>query len=88
MSAETDRNPPFRWVQNRKGGRMLLADKICVKTGVASRCGIGWATVALFAVSRIHFGDGIKPIVGCILALIAGLIVVAAVPWISIGFLD
>jgi hypothetical protein len=50
---------------------MLLADKICVKTGVASRCGIGWATVALFAVSRIHFGDGIKPIVGYILALIA-----------------
>jgi hypothetical protein len=29
-----------------------------------------------------------KPIVGYMLALIAGLIVVAAVPWISIGFLD
>jgi hypothetical protein len=28
-----------------------------------------------------------KPIVGYILALIVGLIVVAAVPWISTGFL-
>ena len=28
-----------------------------------------------------------KPIVGYMLALIAGLIVVAAVPWISTGFL-
>jgi hypothetical protein len=67
---------------------MLLADKICVKTGIASRRGTGRATVALFAVSRIHPGDGIKPIMGYMLALIAGLIVVAAVPWISIGFLD
>ena len=29
-----------------------------------------------------------KPIIGYMLALLVGLIVVAAVPWISIGFLD
>ena len=29
-----------------------------------------------------------RPIVGYMLALFVGLIVVAAVPWISIGFLD
>jgi hypothetical protein len=26
MSAEADRNPPFRRVQNGKGGRMLFAE--------------------------------------------------------------
>jgi NAD(P)-dependent dehydrogenase (short-subunit alcohol dehydrogenase family) len=31
------------------GGKMLLADKICVITGAASRRGIGRATAALFA---------------------------------------
>jgi len=30
---------------------------------------------------------GIRPIVGYLLALLVGTIVVAAVPWISIGFL-
>jgi hypothetical protein len=45
---------------------------------------------AACAISRIHPNKGmkpIKPIVGYMLALIAGLIVVAAVLWISIGFL-
>lgn len=48
--------------------------------------GVGY--YAACAISRIHPDEGMKPIVGYMLALIAGLIVVAAVPWISIGFLD
>ena len=48
--------------------------------------GVGY--YAACAISRIHPDEGMKPIVGYMLALIVGLIVVAAVPWISIGFLD
>jgi tripartite ATP-independent transporter DctM subunit len=39
------------------------------------------------AVSKIHPDDGIKPIVGYMIALLLGIVVIAAVPWISIGFL-
>ncbi|MFL9960747.1 TRAP transporter large permease subunit [Paraburkholderia sediminicola] len=47
--------------------------------------GVGYYSAC--AVSRIHPDEGMKPIVGYILALIVGLILVAAVPWISTGFL-
>ncbi|RQR31508.1 ABC transporter permease [Burkholderia sp. Bp9143] len=47
--------------------------------------GVGYYSAC--AVSRIHPDEGMKPIVGYIAALVIGLIVVAAVPWISIGFL-
>ena len=47
--------------------------------------GVGY--YAACAVSRINPDEGMKPIVGYIAALIVGLIVVAAVPWISTGFL-
>jgi tripartite ATP-independent transporter DctM subunit len=47
--------------------------------------GVGY--YAACAISRIHPDAGMKPIVGYMLAMIVGLIVVAAVPWISIGFL-
>ena len=49
------------------------------------RSGLGYYSAC--AVSRIHPDEGMKPIVGYIAALIVGLIVVAAVPWISTGFL-
>ena len=39
------------------------------------------------AISKINPDDGLKYIWGYILALLVGLVVVAAVPWISIGFL-
>ncbi len=39
------------------------------------------------AVSRVHPDEGIRPIIGYMVALLIGLIVVAAVPWISVGFL-
>lgn len=48
--------------------------------------GVGY--YAACAVGRASPDEGMKPIVGYLLALIVGLIVVAAVPWISIGFLD
>jgi tripartite ATP-independent transporter DctM subunit len=48
--------------------------------------GVGY--YAACAISRIHPDEGIKPMGGYILALLVGTIVIAAVPWISIGFLD
>jgi tripartite ATP-independent transporter DctM subunit len=47
--------------------------------------GVGY--YAACAISKIHPDEGIRPILGYIAAMIVGLIVVAAVPWISIGFL-
>lgn len=47
--------------------------------------GVGY--YAACAISRVHPDEGMKPIVGYVIALIVGLIIVAAVPWISTGFL-
>jgi TRAP-type C4-dicarboxylate transport system permease large subunit len=47
--------------------------------------GVGY--YAACVISRIHPDEGMRPIVGYVMALIVGLIVVAAVPWISTGFL-
>lgn len=47
--------------------------------------GVGY--YAACAISRIHPDEGMGPIVGYIVALLLGTLVVAAVPWISIGFL-
>lgn len=47
--------------------------------------GVGY--YAACAISKIHPDQGIRPIVGYIAAMVAGLVIVAAVPWISIGFL-
>jgi len=47
--------------------------------------GVGY--YAACAISRIDPAAGMKPIVGYLLALLAGLAIVAAVPWISIGLL-
>ena len=47
--------------------------------------GVGY--YAACAISRIHPDEGMGPIVGYIIALLIGTLIVAAVPWISIGFL-
>ena len=47
--------------------------------------GVGY--YAACAISRIHPDEGIKPMLGYILALLTGTIVIAAVPWFSIGLL-
>ena len=47
--------------------------------------GVGY--YAACAIGRVDPAEGIKPIWGYLLALLAGLIVVAIFPWISIGFL-
>ncbi|GES53617.1 ABC transporter permease [Rhizobium sp. NBRC 114257] len=47
--------------------------------------GVGY--YAACAISRIKPDEGMKPIVGYMIALLVGLMVVAAIPWISIGFL-
>jgi tripartite ATP-independent transporter DctM subunit len=47
--------------------------------------GVGY--YAACAISKIHPDEGLRPILGYIAAMVVGLIVVAAVPWISTGFL-
>ncbi len=47
--------------------------------------GVGY--YAACAIGRVPPDEGMRPIWGYMLALLIGLIVVAAVPWISIGFL-
>jgi TRAP-type C4-dicarboxylate transport system permease large subunit len=46
--------------------------------------GVGY--YAACAISRINY-EGMKPIIGYMVALLIGTLIVAAVPWISIGFL-
>jgi TRAP-type C4-dicarboxylate transport system permease large subunit len=47
--------------------------------------GVGY--YAACAVSRIHPNEGLKPMVPYVTALLLGIAVIAAVPWISVGFL-
>ena len=47
--------------------------------------GVGY--YAACAIGRIHPDKGLRPIVGYLLALLAGTVLVAAIPWLSIGFL-
>ena len=47
--------------------------------------GVGY--YAACAIGRVDPKDGMKPIIGYVLALLFGLAVVTAVPWISTGFL-
>src|SRR6266702_3468735 len=47
--------------------------------------GVGYYSAC--AISKVNPDAGIRPIVGYMGALIVGLILVAAIPWISIGFL-
>jgi TRAP-type C4-dicarboxylate transport system permease large subunit len=47
--------------------------------------GVGY--YAACAIGRVNPDEGINPIWGYMLALLAGLILVAAFPWISTGFL-
>ncbi|WP_326544107.1 TRAP transporter large permease [Pseudorhodoferax sp.] len=47
--------------------------------------GVGY--YAACAISGIHPNEGMKPIVGYMVALFLGTVLVAAIPWISIGFL-
>ncbi|MGL5167485.1 MAG: TRAP transporter large permease subunit [Afipia sp.] len=48
--------------------------------------GVGY--YAACAIGKVDPAEGIKPIWGYLLALLIGLIIVAAFPWISIGFLS
>jgi TRAP-type C4-dicarboxylate transport system permease large subunit len=47
--------------------------------------GVGY--YAACAIGRVDPAQGIGPIWGYMLALLVGLVIVAAIPWISIGFL-
>jgi tripartite ATP-independent transporter DctM subunit len=47
--------------------------------------GVGY--YAACAIGRVQPDEGMRPIIGYLLALVVGLIIVAAVPWISTGFL-
>ena len=61
---------------------------VCLAMGLglfAPPFGVGY--YAACAISRIHPDEGMRPIVGYMIALVVGLVLVAAIPWISIGFL-
>ena len=47
--------------------------------------GVGY--YAACAVGRVDPAEGIQPLYGYLVALVLGVIVIAAVPWFSIGFL-
>jgi TRAP-type C4-dicarboxylate transport system permease large subunit len=47
--------------------------------------GVGYYTAC--AIGRVNPDEGMRPIMGYLLALLIGVIVIAAVPWFSIGFL-
>ena len=47
--------------------------------------GVGY--YAACAIGRVAPDEGIRPIVGYMVALLFGTVIVAAIPWISIGFL-
>lgn len=47
--------------------------------------GVGY--YAACAIGRVRPDEGMRPIWGYLLALLAGIVLVAAVPWISIGFI-
>ncbi len=47
--------------------------------------GVGY--YAACAIGRVDPAEGMRPIVGYLVALLIGLVVVALVPWLSIGFL-
>jgi tripartite ATP-independent transporter DctM subunit len=47
--------------------------------------GVGY--YAACAIGRVDPAEGVRPIMGYLLALLVGLIIVAIFPWISIGFL-
>ena len=47
--------------------------------------GVGY--YAACAIGRVNPDEGIRPIVGYMVALFFGILVVAAVPWLSVGFL-
>jgi tripartite ATP-independent transporter DctM subunit len=48
--------------------------------------GLGYYTAC--AIANVETSAGLKPIVGYLVALVLGLFVIAAVPWLSIGFLQ
>jgi tripartite ATP-independent transporter DctM subunit len=47
--------------------------------------GVGY--YAACAIGRVNPDEGMRPIVGYVMAMLLGLVVVALVPWISIGFI-
>jgi TRAP-type C4-dicarboxylate transport system permease large subunit len=47
--------------------------------------GVGY--YAACAIGRVRPDEGMRPIWGYLLALLAGIVLVASVPWLSIGFI-
>jgi len=47
--------------------------------------GVGY--YAACAIGRVNPEEGLRPIVGYLVAIFVGTIIIAAVPWLSIGFL-
>jgi TRAP-type C4-dicarboxylate transport system permease large subunit len=48
---------------------------------------LGVGFYAACAIARVHPDRAIRPMIGYMLALLIGIVVIAAVPWLSVGFL-
>jgi TRAP-type C4-dicarboxylate transport system permease large subunit len=48
--------------------------------------GVGY--YAACAIGKVNPDEGVKPIIGYLIALVIGTLIVAFVPWISTGFLS
>jgi tripartite ATP-independent transporter DctM subunit len=48
---------------------------------------LGVGFYAACAIARVHPDRAIRPMIGYMLALLLGIVVIAAVPWLSVGFL-
>jgi TRAP-type C4-dicarboxylate transport system permease large subunit len=64
---------------------LLYEYDIDLERSFAPPFGVGFYAAA--AIGRVDPNLGMRPILGYMLAMLVGLLVVAAVPWISIGFL-
>lgn len=68
------------------GAILLIIGALAMGIGLfAPPFGVGYYSAC--AVGRIDPSDGIRPLLGYIVALVLGVILIAAVPWFSTGFL-
>ena len=71
---------------SRSGSRVHYSMVVILAMGIGLFARLWGRLLCGCAISRIHPDEGMKPIIGCSLLLI-GTIIIAAIPWISIGFL-
>ena len=91
MGAAIDRRacfgPPAFLLLTVLPGREFAADEAFAATAAPRLPALPWRRRGRWLGCSILPDAGMRPIAGCLPALLAGTIVIAAIPWISIGFL-